>query len=77
MRRRQYWRKEKEKMCRICGKEEENFEHAIRRCEGTKNGITLVEFLGGDGKRLEIMRKIDKMKKENKIEDEEKEEKER
>lgn len=39
--REQYWRKEEEKLCKVCGKEEENFKHVIEKCEETKNEITL------------------------------------
>lgn len=40
------------------GKEEENFEQAVERCEGMKIEIILLNFLNGDEKGLEEQLKV-------------------
>ncbi|XP_077278957.1 uncharacterized protein LOC143906639 [Temnothorax americanus] len=60
----QHWREEEDRRCRICQKEEENIEHILKECEATKSEIQLKEFLGKEGKRLEVMKKIERVRKE-------------
>ncbi|XP_071636284.1 uncharacterized protein [Temnothorax longispinosus] len=58
-----HWREEEDRRCRICQKEE-NIEHILRKCEATKSEIQLKEFLGEEGKGLEVMKWIGKIRKE-------------
>lgn len=60
-----YCRKEDERMCRVYRKEEKSITHVIRKCEEMKNEIKLEEFLSGDGKGWEVMKKINRIREEN------------
>ena len=60
----QHWKEEEDRRCRICQKEEENIEHVLKECEATKSEIQLNEFLGEEGKGLEIMKWIEKVTRE-------------
>jgi len=60
----QHWREEEDRRCRICQKEKENIEHILKEYEVTKSEIQLEEFLGEKGKGLEVMKWIEKVRKE-------------
>lgn len=60
----QYWRKEEERMCRVCRKEEESITNAIRRCEDTKSKIKMEKLLNGDGNGWEVMKRINRIREE-------------
>lgn len=38
--------------------------HVLRECEKTKDEMPMEEFLKGDGKGCEVMKKIDRISKE-------------
>lgn len=70
----QYWRKEEERMCRVCRKEKESITHVIRRCEEAKSEITMEEFLNEDGKGWEAMKRLNRIREEKEKEEMDKEE---
>lgn len=60
----QYWRKEEQRICKVCREEEESNLHAIKRCEETKSEITMEELLNRDGNRWEVMKRINRIREE-------------
>lgn len=49
----EYWRKEEEKICRLCGKENETMKHVLKECEVTENRERdWTKYLKGDTKSL-------------------------
>jgi len=56
----QYWRKEEDRRCRICWHAEETIRHVLKECEKIRSGLEIEEFLGEDGKGLELMKTIEK-----------------
>ncbi|XP_025998026.2 trichohyalin-like [Solenopsis invicta] len=60
----QYWREEAERRCRICKREEESLYHMIKECEATKSEMTLEEIIGEEGKGLQTMKRIEKVRME-------------
>lgn len=61
----QHWREEENRRCRLCQREEENLDHILKECEATKSEIQLEEFLREEGKGSEVMRWIEKVRKED------------
>jgi len=59
----QYWRKDDDRKCRICREAEESLFHILKECDATKNDMSIEEFIG-EGKGLELMKKIEKLRKE-------------
>lgn len=70
MREGRYWEKEEERRCRICGGEEETWEHVLERCtreeEGGERGIgeMIKEILDEGGKGEEWMKRIEERRGE-------------
>lgn len=58
-----------ERMYKVCRKEEESITHIIRKYEETKNQMKLEEFLNGDGKGWEVMKRIDRIREEKRKEE--------
>lgn len=58
----------KMKECAEYIEKEESITHVIRKCEEMKNEITLKEFLSGDGKGWEVMKRIDRIREEKRKE---------
>jgi len=63
----QYWRQEEDRRCRI--EIRVRLQRRVRvkvltECEQTKNGMQMREFLREEGKGLEIMKMIEKARKE-------------
>ena len=58
VRRRQHWREEENRRCRICKEEEETLEHVIERCEVTRGDLRVKEVLKGTGEELEEIKRI-------------------
>ena len=50
------WRKEKDRLCRLCGTEEETIEHLITTCHPSE--MSEEDLLGEDGKGLKWMRDL-------------------
>lgn len=61
---RQYWTEGEDRRCRLCGGEEENLSHIIDECGATRNELTIEEFLEEEGRGLEEMKKIDRLRKD-------------
>lgn len=61
----QHWREEEDRRCRLCQREEENLDHILKECEATKSEIQLEEFLREVGKDSEVMRWIEKVRRED------------
>lgn len=64
----QHWKKEEDKICRICEREIESLEHMICFCQATRNNIQIGELLNGDGRGFEEMRRMEgeRLKREEK-----------
>lgn len=58
MRKRQYWKEEGEKTCRICEEGEEDIKYVLRECHTTKGHMRDEEFLNERGIDLPIMYKV-------------------
>lgn len=66
----QYWREIEERTCRVCGRGEESLTHVLKECEATRDNIQNEDFLSEKGRRLEIMRKIEReRRKQQEIEE--------
>lgn len=66
----QYWREEGERRCRICAKDEGSIIYVLRECREIKEELTVKEFLKADGRGLEVMKKIDNIRREKRKEEE-------
>lgn len=69
MREGRYWETEEERKCRVCGEEEESWEHVIDRCgggEGEERGIgeRVREILDEGGGGEEWMKRLQERRKE-------------
>ena len=54
-----YWEEIESRRCRICGVEEENIEHWLKRCDGLREEEReREEILNGDGKGLKWMKLV-------------------
>lgn len=49
----------------ICGKGEESLKHILKKCEATKDEISIEEFFSEKGNGLNIMRKTDTRREED------------
>ncbi|XP_076656124.1 uncharacterized protein LOC143360857 [Halictus rubicundus] len=62
-----YWLEEEKKVCRVCGWEEETWEHVWEMCIGGDEGRgwqgMVGEVLGDEGEGQEWMRKVDEWRK--------------
>jgi len=58
----QYWREIEERICRICGKDEESITHVLKECEATRDDLQIEELLSEEGRGLEVMRRKRKKK---------------
>lgn len=67
----QYWREEGERRCRICAKDEGSIIYVLRECREIKEELTVKEFLKADGRGLEVMKKIDNIRREKSRKEEE------
>lgn len=62
----QHWREEEERKCRVCWQKEETVDHILKECGTTKSEMEIEEFLGEEGKVLEVMKKIGRIREEAK-----------
>jgi len=62
----QHWREKEDRKCRICGEAEENLVRVLKECEITKNEIPIEEFIGEEGKGLELMKRIERAREKMK-----------
>lgn len=54
-----FWRKEKERLCRLCGKEEESYEHVFENYGKVKNkNEKWREILEGEKRSLDKMKEV-------------------
>lgn len=60
-----YWKEEEEKVCRVCKNGEESMWHILRECNWTKRKESLEEVLGEEGRGIEIIKEIERLRKEN------------
>lgn len=56
----EYWKGKEDKICRVCGKEEEGIAHVIKECETTKTTEEIKEVLGSNGQGLEVLKRIER-----------------
>ncbi|XP_029175923.1 nucleolar protein 58-like [Nylanderia fulva] len=69
----QHWLEKAERRCRICREGIENMLHILKECEETKDGITLEEFLKKDGKGRDVIKRINRIREEKRLEEKGKE----
>ena len=61
---RQYWRKEEERMCRLCNKEVETYKHIFVECAVSGNREDRVgDILAGDRKSLARLKRVKWLRK--------------
>lgn len=55
----EYWKKEEERLCRICQGKEETLTHVLQECEGTGNKEEIwIEQVKGDRKSIIRLNRI-------------------
>jgi hypothetical protein len=65
-----FWRDQEEILCRICQKEVETIEHLSKRCrEEMRSNMSAVQLLTGKGEGISWMKKIIKIRAENRTKD--------